>query len=844
MLVGKQKFVGCDAMAEQAQEKKTYFVSYTGCDEEYAVQIESIVRVRLGATTIMQKYDFRPGQNFRQQMDTALKEADYVLGVLTQAYMTSSNCKDEWTNAERDHFIPVLCEDFQPDGLLTSIAYIKLYDKEGEAAVEELRQGLQGIPRPDHEIPFKGKGAAKADEAASHDTLTNLPGQNPYFTGRKKELLDVSKALAAHQTAALVGQGGFGKTQIAQEYAYQHWDEYGVIWKFDASSGTQIEAGYREFARVVLDMPDAPMQSFDAIRPRVDHWLRSHHDYLFLFDNAEGYENLGEYLPRHTPRGHALITSREVVAVQGVHVESVDVDIFKPGDALTFLRNRIGKGIKVDKADGDKLAEALGFLPLALEQAAAYIRQKKYTLPGYMTLLEDKGLEVFAGRSPNPNYEKTVLTTWTITMEQLEPDARELMYMLAHCAPNDIPLHMFAKGHEYLPEALKAALWPEDALKQDVLIEKLQRFALVKLKRDAWNRPLLSVHLLMQGVLRRPNGENVEILARCLMVALVASWYKFDTKENFTAFSQAWKHVTQIAAQAEKQWAEDEDVHKVVASIYHGVGHGLQHKGDYSAALEWHKKALAIREKILGMEHCDTAITYGNLALVSHAQGDYSAALEWNQKALAIFEKIFGKEHRNTAIAYNNLAMVYHALGDYSRAMELYQKALAINEKVLEKEHPDAASVYGNIAMAHHAQGDYSEALKWVQKTLAIRKVLGEEHPSIALTYNNTGGIYCAQENYLEALKWHQNALVISERVLGSEHPFTATMYYNTARIYMKLDKFLDAAPLLKNAYQILLQKRDKDDSFTMKVVDYARCAHTAAKIPTPFEEWIYQPDP
>jgi tetratricopeptide (TPR) repeat protein len=780
--------------------KATYFISYTTrseADKNWAKWIESIVRSRLNADTIMQEYDFRPGDNFRKRMHEALQRADYVLGVLTPTYMTSSNCADEWTNTK--HFIPILCADFEPDGLLTSVVYIKLHDKEGEDAVQELIKGLQGTPRPTHELPFPGTGAAMADGSASHNTLNNLPDRNPYFTGRKNELRDLGKALSDHKTAALVGQGGFGKTQIAQEYAYRHWDEYGVIWQFDASSGTQIEAGYREFARVVLGMADAPMQPFDAIRPRIEHWLRAHHDYLFLFDNAEGCEQLGEYLPKGAHRGHALITSRTVVAVPGVHVEPIDVDTFTPGDALAFLRNRVGKG-KVDKADGDKLAEALGFLPLALEQAAAYIKQKKYTLPGYMKLLEKHGLDVFAGKSHNPNYEKTVLTTWTITMEQLEPDARELMYMLAHCAPNDIPLQMFVKGHEHLPEALKSALWPEDALGQDALIEKLLRFALVKLKRDAWNRPLLSVHLLMQGVLRRGAG----VLERCFAIAYITSRYRFDTKEGFSTFSQTWPHAVEIAEQAEEQWGENTNIQERAAFIYHATGYGLMQQGYYPEALKWHLKNMAIEVKVLGEEHPNTATTYNNIALVYDAQGNYPEAMKWHQKALVIREKVQGKEHPDTAATYHNMAGVYQIQGDYPAALAWYHKALAIREKTWGKERPETATTYNNMALVCQAQGDFPAALSWNQKALIIReKVLGKEHPDTATTYDNMAVVCRALGNHSKALKWHRKALAICEKVLGKEHPDTAAIYNNMAGAYKAQGDYPEALKWYQKALAI-----------------------------------------
>ena len=135
---------------------KTYFISYTTRsknDVDWACWIEYVLRVVVGGKTIMQEYDFRPGDNFKACMDDALKKADIVICVLTRAYMESSNCWEEWSNAER--IIPVKCDDFEIKGLLKSRVYINLYGLDKNAARETLVEGLSEKTRPyeEPEIP-------------------------------------------------------------------------------------------------------------------------------------------------------------------------------------------------------------------------------------------------------------------------------------------------------------------------------------------------------------------------------------------------------------------------------------------------------------------------------------------------------------------------------------------------------------------------------------------------------------------------------------------------------------------------------------------------------------------
>ena len=173
------------------------------------------------------------------------------------------------------------------------------------------------------------------------------------------------------------------------------------------------------------------------------------------------------------------------------------------------------------------------------------------------------------------------------------------------------------------------------------------------------------------------------------------------------------------------------------ATSYNNIGAVYCSQGDYDKALEYYSKALAIKEKVLGLEHPDTATFYGNIGAVYYNLGDYDKALEYYFKALAIREKVLGKEHPSTATSYNNIGLVYDNLGDYDKALEYYFKALAICEKVLGPEHPSTATSYGNIGAVYYKLGDYDKALEYFSKALVIyEKKLGKDNPDTKFLYN------------------------------------------------------------------------------------------------------------
>ena len=225
--------------------------------------------------------------------------------------------------------------------------------------------------------------------------------------------------------------------------------------------------------------------------------------------------------------------------------------------------------------------------------------------------------------------------------------------------------------------------------------------------------------------------------------------------------------------------------HPDTATTYNNMAGVFRAQGDYEKAMEYLSKALAIRERVLGPEHPSTAATYNNMASVFRAQGDYENAMEYYGKALAISERVSGSDHPDTAATYNNMAGVYSDQGEYDRALEYYRKALAISERVLGSDHPDTATTYNNMAGVYSDQGDYEKALEYYGKALAIsERVLGPEHPSTATTCNNIAGVFYAKGDYEKALEYYGKALAISERILGTEHPSTATTYNNMAGVF------------------------------------------------------------
>jgi tetratricopeptide (TPR) repeat protein len=801
-------------------EKRDFFISYTETDEKWAKWIAGVLEDN-GYTTYLKAWDFNPGENFVLNVQEALENYKRFIAVLSAKYMESVYCQAEWSaaftndpNGEKGAFIPVRIEDYKPVGLFAPIIYVDLFGVDVKEAKERLLQ-ITKNDRPRNKPGFPGTHKPKS---SGQLPFNNIPyTKNPYFTGRKEILAEMENSLKPVENnpliLALCGLGAVGKTQIALAYAINNGYLYDTIWWVNAENESAILNSYRNLlTQKEIIKKDITYEKNDILYS-VRAWMLQNQNWLFVYDNAEKEADLTPYLPISNT-GHILITTRNP------HWRDVgkkiDVDVFLPDEAVEFLE-RFNLDGSAD--DAEELAGELGYLPLALDQAAAYMSENKKSYREYIDLLKKYRLEMFGEVGyESTSYKETVATTWNISLDEIDNEnAKQLLRLFAFLAPDNIPKDIFTQTAEYLPEPLASDVRNE--LKFDKAIRDLTRYSLIKTEKDR-----VSIHRLLQKVIRESLGDKkVEYFQYCVTILYelfsydqyeMETWdncaglmphvqsvltheekFKTETKEIAYLYAEgaAWLSHTALYEEAlkwyEKALAIREKVlgldHPFTATTHNNIAGVYRAKGENDKAMELHEKALAIKEKFLGPDHPSTAITYNNIASVYYAKGENDKAKEWLEKALAIAKKILGPDHPSTATTYNNIAGVYSAKGENDKAMELHEKALAIREKVLGPDHPDTAVTYNRFARVYSDKGENDKALKWYKKALAIReKVPGPDHPDTAITYNNIARVYSDKGENDKAKEWFEKALAIAKKVLGPDHPFTATTYNNIAGVY------------------------------------------------------------
>jgi len=838
-------------------DKKDFFISYNKADKAWAKWIAGVLEEN-GYSTWLQAWDIRPGDEFIAKMNEFLENSSAYIPVFSQEFKDSPYCELEFSAAldkrikvETYRFLPVRIAEVAPPDLVRTIVYIDLFNLDEAKAEKKLLHAVDPNPIPRERPPFPSGTANVRTPFPGEFPTNNLPDRNTHFTGRE-ELLDEihrefqnGRAVSLRQTIA--GLGGVGKTQTAIEFAYHNAGDYDVIWWINAENERGVEDAYHAFARrKSLPLVNHANGEPDVLET-VKEWFDTHHRFLFIFDNVEDFDVLDDCLPRNTGQvnGHVLTTTRNTHGAVG---KTVDITVFPPEEAKLFLKKWLGRD---EGDDAAKLAERLGFLPLALEQAAAYILATKDSCKTYLGLLEEEGLLVFDELAAEAHdYNETINTTWKISFMKIELEsAKQVFHLCAWFAPDNIPTAMLIEGRNHLPEPLQTDL--EKKLSLNRAIYELTRFSLV-VEKDG----LLSIHRLVQEVVRNRLADGMRWLSCCLNMARAVFEYEWGNMDSMAAFERNVSHFLAIAGYAEEAFGDDEEALEKTAWLYHKAGNGFHYSDTYREALEWYERAKVICEKVLGKEHPNTAATYNNIALVYDSQGEYVKALEWYETALVIREKMLGNEHPDTAATYSNIANVYDHLGNFANALEWHEKALDIYEKVLGKEHPDTATVYNNMAEVYRKQGNYADALEWYKKALAVNeRVFGKEHPTTAVIYNNIAVCYSNRGDQKRALEWHEKALAIREKVLGKEHSHTAVTYNNIGEIYRKQGNYGKALEWFEKSLAIrekVLGKEHPDTAATYHDIanvyddqgDYAKALGWYEKALTIYEKVLGKEHP
>ncbi len=608
----------------------------------------------------------------------------------------------------------------------------------------------------------------RTGEAAS--LPVRLAPRPVFLAGREGLLAEVDARLAGSpeqpgpRLVALCGLGGAGKTSVAVEYAHRHLAEMGLCWQFAAEEPAVLAAEFAVLAvqlgaREVVD-PRDPVASVHAVLARASA------GWLVVFDNVPDRASVEPFVPPAGP-GRVLITTQNQHWPPG---QALDVPVLDPEVAADFLVTRTGDP---DRAAARELAVELGGLPLALEQAAAYMQATGTTLARYLPLFRARQADLLA-RGEAAGHPTDVAATLGLALSRLAgdaPAAAGLVRLLAFLAPEPVPLALLLADTQaagLLSPEMAAAVGPllDDPVAAGDTITALRRYSLVTPAGDG----LVLVHRLVQAITRAQllaeSAGQWEQAAAALVEAAVpadpwlpAAWSAcavllpharavldltsggigrialyLGYSGSYPAARGLWQLIADAHADDDAYGPEHRDTLSARANLARWAGWA----GDAAGARDQTAALLPIREHVLGPEHRDTLTTRHQLAYWTGEAGDAAGARDQFAALLPIRERVLGPENLNTLITRNQLARWTGVAGDAAGARDQAAVLLPIIERVLGPEHPDTLTTRHELAYWTGSAGDAAGARDQFAALLPIiERVQGPEHPGTLTTRAN-----------------------------------------------------------------------------------------------------------
>ena len=514
--------------------------------------------------------------------------------------------------------------------------------------------------------PAEGRGAG----AGGAGVAVRLASRPVFLAGREELLAGLDAGLAAGPgpgVVVLCGLGGAGKTSVAVEYAYRQAGGCAVVWQLPAEDPAGLAAGFAELAAHLGAGGGDAVGRVHALLARRDDWL-------LVFDNVPDPAAVAGLVPP-AGGGRVVITS-QFGSWPGRAV--VEVPVLDRAVAARFLLDRTSSAGAAEEVAASELAGELGGLPLALEQAGAYMQASGRTVGEYLGLFRARRAELLDKGDPAGS-DKRVTTTWLLAFAALggAGPVAGLLRLVACCAAEDIPLGLLLRPGLAAGDSdgvVGPLLVPllEDELARDEAVAGLRRFSLISAPRGG----LVSVHRLVQAITIDQLPAQEAAAWRQAAAAVIGAALPGDPEDPgcWPVFALLLPH-----AQAALDPASF-GMHQV--ALYLGAS------GRYAAALAVQRQVLRAREETRGAEHPDTLTARDNLAWWTGQAGDAAGARDQLAALVPVRERVSGAEHPHTLTARSHMARWTGEAGDTAGARGQFAALLPVLRAGLGRRAP------------------------------------------------------------------------------------------------------------------------------------------------------------
>lgn len=852
-------------MDSPASEHRIAFISYLSQLPEHAARVQDLVN-RLRAEGIecrLPENTHSPSQEQSSWLADQMRDADVVLVVCTEAFAERFHGRrgggsseggtpegvvltEELYEAETNKakFIPVLLSSQDWPHVPCALRKVPRYNLDTSEGCEALILRLsQPLHPPTSERLNDASMPGQEDQGDLAAAPWNVPYcRNHFFTGREEVLDQMQKNLASVGAVALaqpreIGRfGGIGKTQTAVEYAYLHRGEYRAVLWARAHSRDALVADTVAIARLV-GLPEKPSQAPGSSVAAVRRWLESTAGWLLILDSVDDPALVEDLVPR-SHRGHlVLISGPQGWDTVGV-ANPIVVNAWPPVEAAQFLLKRTGRrDLQPAESNAvDQLATELDGLPLAFEEAGAYIATSQCDFQEYLFLYRRHGLELLERPgSVTGKYPPPVATACSLTIDHVSQQftaTADLLRASVFLDPDAIPLELIARGCEALGPSFVAAL-SSTSVGQPALEEVLAPLVDYSLVSRTSDPRTYCLHRLIQAVVRDSLSPAVQRQWAERVVRAMERAFPEVARSTRDLCERFLPHANACATLIQTWDVKCEEAEKLLARLGE---YARQRSGEAQAApiegaapadeeaalhasdpreatldaadapepapatepappehppspvappsdhapaapqdLAGKTAPLATAEPAPEPRSDDRAAFLDKQAADHTKENRHAEAMKLYRRSLAIREEALGPDHPIVASSLDNLAALCLAEGRSTEAKQLYKRALAIREKALGPDHLGVAANLDNLAALCRTAGRAAEAKQLYTRALAIReKTLGPDHPVLAANLDCLAALYNRQGRYAEAERLCKRSLAIREKTLGPNHPDVA----------------------------------------------------------------------
>ncbi len=769
-----------------------------------------------------------------------------------------------------------------------------------ENEVETLRAG------PANATPAQGRGGNEHSGLASHPIQggnrdwaeaaprqsqriwsNEIPPRNVHFTGRVPELELMHDNLNSQQTPnvqVISGMGGIGKTELATEYIHHNRDKYEIIWWVRAEHHDRVRDALVKLAQRLGLREAATDSGRDRTITAVLDTLQSEArpSWLLVYDNAVSPLELQKYLPTGRPGGHIIVTSRQLNWPSYVVADGIRLSPFTEEEAVSFLRGKVPGLAAGDvrkqftqeedahrASEAARLAAELGYLPIAIDHAAAYLAETGQSVGEYLTRFAENAHQLLSEQPGDSGLPAPVSGTWAMSTTLLTADAEHLFNLCAFFSPEPIAAELFLRDAAGIDDPPGLAEFLASPHRFRAAASQLHRLSLAKV--DA-ARDLIQVHRVVQAVTQGQLQQNrIDMFhayrAAADMLLAESNPGNPDQSSSDVTYDLSLQHLEsdhrflhthnsalrdliidqvrrlhlrgghveamQFGQDALRVWRErlgDDDLHVLTLAVE--VAIAMYMGGRAADAHELILQISPLLQRYTSGDGFKVFLLCENIHgadLRAHSQ--FREALDLDLAILSKFEITFGIDHERTLNVRSNIAIDYRQLGRFRDALETDQRTFEDRRRILGPNDPITLKSHNAVARDLRGLGLYQESLDIARKVVgAFEAVGGRENPNWLHACEGFATALRKAGHHWDALQESEHVFQRCRDYLGVDHMYTLRAATNLINDRRAVGDLARAEELARETRDRCLESSAPDDLLYAALVNLASVLRVAGR--------------